>query len=79
MVDDILIKAPNLPEALYLKAQILWEGYGDVVASRRYLRQILVISPDKNETYHRWALSLLNRIENRTDHFSKHDVRRTAP
>jgi hypothetical protein len=62
LVDDILTKAPNLPEALYLKAQICWEGYGDAAASRKYLRQILILLPDKNETYHRWASSLLDHI-----------------
>lgn len=34
MVDDILTKAPNLPEALYLKSQILWEGYRDADSPR---------------------------------------------
>jgi len=67
MIDDILTKATNLPEALYLKAQILWEGYQDADSSQNCLRKILIVSPDKNDTYHRWALSLLDDIESIQD------------
>jgi tetratricopeptide (TPR) repeat protein len=71
MVDDILTNAPSLPEALYLKAQILWEGYRDADSSQNCLRKILVVSPDKNGTYHRWALSLLDDIESIQDNKDK--------
>jgi len=67
IANEILNKAPDLPEALYLYAQILWEGYQDAESSKKYLRKILVILPDKNETYHRWALSLINDIRSNQD------------
>jgi len=62
MVDDILAQAPKFPDALYLKAQILWEGYRDAPSSRKVLAELLAIVPDKHDTYHRWAQSLLDDI-----------------
>src|SRR5210317_1813392 len=29
LVNQVIDKAPDLPEALFLKAQILWEGFGN--------------------------------------------------
>ncbi len=59
MVDEVLARAPQLPEALYLKAQILWEGYRDAPAARKLLLALLEIVPDEQDTYHRWAKTLL--------------------
>ena len=67
IANEVLYKAPDLPEALYLCAQILWEGYQDAESSKKHLRKILVLLPDKNETYHRWALSLINDIRSSQD------------
>lgn len=61
-VNEILKKAPDLPEALYLKAQILWEGYHKAIDAKTNLERILVVLPDKNETYHRWAQTLIDEI-----------------
>ena len=62
MVDKVLEQAPDLPDALYLKAQILWEGYGDGKAAKEYLQRIVSILPDENETYHRWAVTMAQEI-----------------
>lgn len=62
-VEEVLGKDPDYPEALYLKAQILLEGYRDTGSAQTCLKKILLVSPDKNDTYHRWALSLLDDIE----------------
>jgi hypothetical protein len=64
ITDEVLNKVPKLPEALYLKAQILWEGYHDAAAAREVLEKILELVPDAKETYHRWAQSLLLEISN---------------
>ena len=53
----------DLPEALYLKAQILWEGYHKAADSKIILENILEILPDKEDTYHRWAQTLIDDIE----------------
>jgi len=34
IVDEVLTIAPKLPEALYLKVQVLWEGYHDAASAR---------------------------------------------
>lgn len=67
IVNEILSKAPDLPEALYLKAQILWEGYQKSEPSKILLAKILTVVPDKSETYNRWAHTLLDQI-NREQH-----------
>ena len=62
IVNEILSKAPDLPEALYLKAQILWEGYHKAKPSKELLARIMTVVPDKSETYNRWAQTLLDQI-----------------
>ena len=66
LVSGILKKAPDLPEALYLKAQIIWEGYRKADEAKNILEKVLGILPDKQETYHRWAQSLIDEIDSRT-------------
>ena len=34
-VDEVLAADPDFPEALFLKAQILWEGYQDAAAAKK--------------------------------------------
>jgi hypothetical protein len=63
LVNDILKNAPDLPEALYLKAQILWEGYQKAKDSTVILEQVLEILPDQEDTYHRWARTLMDDIK----------------
>ena len=65
LVNGILKDAPDLPEALYLKAQIIWEGYRKADEAKNILEKVLVILPDKQETYHRWAQSLIDEIDSR--------------
>ena len=63
LVNDILKNAPDLPEALYLKAQILWEGYHKAEDSIIILEKIVDILPDKEDTSHRWAQTLMDEIK----------------
>jgi hypothetical protein len=49
-------------EALFLKAQILWEGYQEAAAAKQCLLQIMKVEPDKEVPFHRWSVSLYREI-----------------
>jgi len=57
-VESILARDPDHPEALFLKAQILWEGYGDGPGARKYLLKAVKTEPDRSAPIHRWASAL---------------------
>lgn len=61
-VNRVLTEEPELPEALFLKAQILWEGYGNRNAAIGYLRRILEVVPDEERPIHRWASTLQSEL-----------------
>ena len=61
-VDEVLAAAPNYTEALFLKAQILWEGYQEAAAAKQCLLQIMKVEPDKEVPFHRWSVSLYREI-----------------
>jgi len=69
-VNAILALEPDFPEALLIKAQILWEGFGNAGAAQAHLEKLMRVNRDKNDRYHRWArnlydeLSLLKKDEN---------------
>lgn len=65
-VDEVLAAAPNYTEALFLKAQILWEGYRNSAAAEKCLMQVIKVEPDKEAPFHRWAVSLYKEIAART-------------
>jgi hypothetical protein len=56
LVNQVIDKAPDLPEALFLKAQILWEGFGNVAAAERHLEKVIQLV-DEKEPLHQWVLS----------------------
>jgi len=62
LVNEILKKAPYLPQALYSKAQIMWEDYHKATDARKLLEKIIEIVPDKTDTYHTWAQTMLDKI-----------------
>ena len=61
-VDEVLATAPNYIEALFLKAQILWEGYRDSAAAKNCLLQVIKVEPDKEAPFHRWSLALYKEM-----------------
>jgi hypothetical protein len=65
-IDEILTAAPNYIEALFLKAQILWEGYQDSAAAKKCLIHVIKVEPDKEAPFHRWAVSLYKEIATST-------------
>ena len=76
-INHILHQEPTFPDALYLKAQILWEGFQRAEEAKATLRLILNQKPDvakmgtKNEEpIFEWASSLydeLNGLKEKVD------------
>lgn len=54
IVDSILDKNPDFADALYLKAQILWDGFKNATAAKSCLNKVLQVVP-RNEAFHRLA------------------------
>ena len=61
-IDEVLATAPNYTEALFLKAQILWEGYQDSAAAKKCLIHVIKVEPDKAAPYRRWSSALYKEI-----------------
>jgi hypothetical protein len=61
-IEGVLAGDPDFPEALLLKAQILWEGLGDAAGAKQCLIEILKVEPDKKSPFHRWALLIYKEI-----------------
>ena len=61
-IEEVLAKDPDFPEALFLKAQILWEGFEDRQAAKECLLKIIKVEPDERAVFHRWALNLYREI-----------------
>lgn len=57
-INQVLAKDPDYPEALLLKAQILWHGYEDAASAKRFLAKVLSLA-DTDQTAKRHAASLL--------------------
>lgn len=62
IVNEILGKEGGLPDALYLKARIMWEGFQDADAAEKCLIKIIELVPDENQAIHRWALNFCNKL-----------------
>ena len=54
MVNMVLKKAPKWPEPLFLKAEILWDGFESLEESKEILRQIIKLTEHPDQ-YHVWA------------------------
>ena len=61
LVNDVLDQDPNIPEALYLKAHVLWEGFKNPWGAESCFRRVLELTED-GELVHCWASSCLSRI-----------------
>jgi hypothetical protein len=61
-VEEVLEKDPDFPEALFLKAQVLWDGFEDYAGSRQCLQRVMEVSPDENAVFHRWAVSMYEEM-----------------
>ena len=65
-IEEVLARDPDFPEALYLKARILWEGFEDRQAAKDCLLRIMKVVPDRNAVFHRWALSFYRDLSIQT-------------
>jgi tetratricopeptide (TPR) repeat protein len=63
-IEEVLAKDPDFAEALFLKAQILWEGFEDRQAAKECLVKIIKVEPDKNAVFRRWALNFYREMSN---------------
>jgi len=54
IINSVLDKDQNFPEALFLKAQILWEGFGRSAESKILLRMVMKLVPNE-DPLHRWS------------------------
>ncbi len=63
VVNQVLSKDPQYPEALVLKGQILWEGFHNAETSKPYLLRTLALVPDEANMIHLQAAGLLNDIK----------------
>ena len=61
-LESYLACDPDCPEALFLKAQVLWEGYRDCAAARECLLRVIKAEPDKEAVFHRWAMNMYLEI-----------------
>jgi tetratricopeptide (TPR) repeat protein len=61
-VDGALDQDPDFPDALFLKAQILWEGFQDSRAAKECIGQIMQLLPTTDEPLYRWSTYLLSEI-----------------
>ena len=61
LIDEVLDKDPNFPDALYLKSHILWQGFENATAARGCLKKVLKMVPPE-EPLHRWASSYYDEI-----------------
>ena len=61
LANNILHKDSEFPDALYLKATILWEGFGNAEGAKGCLKKIKEKLPE-DETLYRWASTYFDEI-----------------
>ena len=66
LANNILRQDPEFPDALYLKATILWEGFGNAEGAKGCLNMMKRNVP-KNETLYRWASTYYDEIMEAAD------------
>jgi len=60
-IDEFLENVPGNPEALYIKAEIIWEAQKDVQLAKQFLFEILK-NTNNEDQWNIWAKSLLKKI-----------------
>ena len=61
LANNILRQDPEFPDVLYLKATILWEGFGNAEGAKGCLKKMKEKVPE-NETLYRWASTYYDEI-----------------
>ncbi|MFH2011996.1 MAG: tetratricopeptide repeat protein [Pseudomonadota bacterium] len=62
LLDTILNHDPNHPEALFIKAQILWEGFENYAGAKVCLKKVIDMESIKDDPIRRWASNLSDEI-----------------
>ena len=62
LVNAILKQDQEFPEALFLKAQILHQGFGNLDSARGYLEMVMQLTSPE-ESIHQWAKSYSERVD----------------
>jgi tetratricopeptide (TPR) repeat protein len=62
IINDVLKQDPEFPEALYIKATILWEGFNNAGAAKVNLKKAMDSTSNKSEPVFRWAFNLYNEL-----------------
>jgi tetratricopeptide (TPR) repeat protein len=62
IINQVVQKDPAFPDALYLKAHILWEGYKDSSGALENLDKVMKLVQDPEEPLHRWAVNYYHEI-----------------
>jgi tetratricopeptide (TPR) repeat protein len=63
IIDHILEKDPDYPDALYLKAHILWEGFKNRSEAMECLKKIMGLTKDHEEPLYRWASNYYREVK----------------
>lgn len=63
IINQVLEKDPVYPDALYLKAHILWEGFENSESALECLNRIIELVKDNEEPIHRWAVTYYHEIK----------------
>jgi tetratricopeptide (TPR) repeat protein len=61
IINEVLEKDPDYPDALYLKAHILWEGFNNSAGALQALKRVMELVRD-SEPIHTWALNYYDEV-----------------
>ena len=61
IINEVLEKDPEFPDALLLKAQIMWEGFENRELALRNLEKVIELVQD-DDPVHRWAVNYYHEV-----------------
>ena len=61
-VNHILKIDPEFTEALFIKAQILWDGFENSAAAKANLKKIIEMKKEEDTSFYRWASNLYDEL-----------------
>ena len=65
IVNKILLQDPDYYEALFVKAQILHEGFNNTDSAKKYLKRV-ISQTQSNETINNWASSFYDQLNQKS-------------
>ena len=61
IVNNVIEQDPEFPEALFLKAHIVWEGFENLGMARDCLKKIIEMTSN-DDKYYKWAASFWDEL-----------------